>query len=279
MPKAKGTGAIQRAQEQRWKLIVRNSSFRKGLSILYKELWKTGKVREERVEKLAQRWGVPCIPWEAITHFDTFINEADRISFLEWCGLRWGPGAFGVSYNPLATHRVEQNRFAFLMADLDHPVDDLVELFKSELQRIKGGPPPSRKRLDKTDDYIKCWDLVRRKMTLSEIAKAVYPEKWSELPPGIAESLFVEPTPKETENRARELRAKGQCAYNWSFRQAREDLIEEKIKQKKIQDKLVKRAVRDALRLRATLRQRVWRNIQRAHDSIKRIAPKFPPKA
>ncbi len=272
MPKEKGLGAIQWAQRTRWRLLVRNSKFLRDLKNANRTLYRTGKFTDDQREKLGDRWGLPRVPWKVITNFDCFDRDADRIAFLDWCGLNDQLPIAGSAYAPLAVHRVENNRFVFLMADLEHPVDDLAELFKSELRRIRGNHVRSRKRLDKTEDYFQCWDLARREKTLSEIAKEVYPKDWPDMPK-FGDSVPFEPSPTEIEVRAKELRQKGQCAYSWSFRQAHEDLLEERQIKLAAQQKSSKTQSRMLSRTRRTLRQRVWRNIQAAYNLIEAVTP------
>ena len=180
------------------------------------------------------------------------------------------------SFAALAVHRVEENRFVFLMADLEHPIGDLAELFKTELRQVRANLPRSRKRLDKVEKYLLCWDFATREMTLSEIAEKVYPDEWRTLPAKMEFSI-PELTPKEIETRAKALRQKGLYAYSWSFKQAREELTEERIKQLTGNKTSAEKALNGALRIRQTLRQRVWRNIQTAHRRIEAMTPKTRP--
>lgn len=148
-----------------------------------------------------------------------------------------------------------------------------------KLGQIK--PNKARKRSDKYNDYLTCYDLHRRGLSLGEIANRVYPEKWPELP-GISSDVDVvsldEPTPKEIEERAKKYQEESRYANSYSYIQAKEDLKEEKFKQIKLEGAGLRRDIPDRLRIRKGLRQRVWRNIQEAQRLIKAVGSKSHPK-
>ena len=270
MPKEKGNTSIQKARESRWRILIRNPRFFKDIERLQRALFRKGKINEKQVERVADKWGVPQIPWEVIMYCPP-INDASYAPFLESCAYKFG--LLRVSYEPLAAHRLSRNRFLTLMVDLEHPLDDLVELFKNEVRIVATTPRRGRKRLDKLDEYLPCWDHAQKGWTLREIAKEVYPQHWAELPKNV-EELSIKPTQNEIKEKAKELRQKGQCGYDWSFKQAREDLEEEKLQLNKISAEALRKTFRERLKARRALRKKVWRNIQAAHRWIQDITPK-----
>jgi hypothetical protein len=71
MPKTKGAPAIKGAQKTRWRLLVRNPKFLKEVEKLHKTHRNGGRVTQEQLNALGERWGIPRIPWEMILSFDS----------------------------------------------------------------------------------------------------------------------------------------------------------------------------------------------------------------
>jgi hypothetical protein len=166
------------------------------------------------------------------------------------------------------------------MVDLEHPIDDLVELFKAEIHEYKRAykinESSSRRRLDKISKYLLCWNLAQQQKTLGEIAAEVYAKSWPEIAALSKECDPIELTPTEIEARARELRKTGRYVDGWYYKQAKEDLIEEKTRKIVEESKQQKQKLRTTFKVRATLRKRVWLNIRSASKLIDGVQ-QYPP--
>lgn len=157
----------QRAQEARWRYLLRNPNFRKDLrdlSRLQGDLQHTENFFKLS-EEIQDRWGLLWIPGEAIRR--SFYLESPEDSFdLERFGAEWG-----VAYSPVAVTELRKNRFLFLRADLQHPVEDLLPLIEKELREATQGRHQRRRRLDTVDFYLRVFDLAVNGDTFSQIAK------------------------------------------------------------------------------------------------------------
>lgn len=153
-----------------------------------------------------------------------------------------------------------------------------------KLGQIK--PNKAKKRNDKYPHYLTCYGLHKKELSLGVIAKSVYPEEWPELPEIDSDEAMVsldaeEFTPeerKEIEKRAKKYREESKYADHCSYVQAKEDLKEEKFKQRKSEDAGLRKDIPNWLRIRKGLRQRVWRNIQEAQRLIDAVGSKSHPK-
>ena len=187
MPGKKSSQAeanVQLSQEARWRLLVRKEDFLKDLGNLQRILYKQGTVGNADLDRVANKWGIPRIPWEAIMYCPP-SEDPNCTPLLEWHGSRWGPGAFGVSYVPVAAHEVKEGRFLFLMVDLEHTVKNLVPLIKDEIIRLKKSlprrkKPVKRKHLSRLDKYLAVWDLRQKGLTAEEIAPKLWPTEYEQ---------------------------------------------------------------------------------------------------
>jgi hypothetical protein len=166
------------------------------------------------------------------------------------------------------------------MVDLEYPIDDLVELFKTEVHAYKRGYKinelSSRKRLDKIPEYLRCWDLAEQEKTLGQIAAEVYANSWPEIAPISKECDLIEPTPREIDARAKELQKAGRYEERWSYKQAKEDLIEEKTRNNVEKSTQQKQKLQTTFKVRAKLKNLVWRNIKSARQQIDGVK-QYPP--
>lgn len=130
----------------------------------------------------------------------------------------------------------------------------------------------ARRREVKYREFLDCYDLSKR-FTLGQIAAKVYPDQWRERPasPSDEETAILEPTPQEIAERAKKYREQKQYGYDFSFKQAKEDLTEAKHARQISADKNSPgHGQRDFL-IRKALRQKVWRNVQEARRLISSI--------
>lgn len=175
---------VQLNQEVRWRLLVCKKNFLKDLGNLQRILYKQGTLSDADVERVANKWGIPRIPWEAIMCCST-PEDVHGNAFLDSLGLRWGPGAFGVSYAPVAAHEVKEGRFALLMVDLEHTAENLAPLVKNEIIRLQKSLPKrkasvKRKHPTKYDLYLRVWHFRQQRIPADEIAPKLWPKEWAE---------------------------------------------------------------------------------------------------
>lgn len=173
---------IQLGQENRWRLLIRRQDFFADLQRLQVLLYKRGRISDTELTRVADKWGIPRIPWDAIMYCPP-QNDPNCTPFLEWCGSRWGPGAFGVSYAPIAAHKVKERRFLFLVVDLEHTVENLIPLLKDEIIRVRKSLPRrknsvKRKHPGRLAPYRKVHDLRRQGLSDSAIAQELWPNEW-----------------------------------------------------------------------------------------------------
>ena len=106
--------AARKAQESRWRFLIRNPDFRKDLLRLSR-LKSIEKFVNDRV-KIADKWGLLTIPGRAI-HYAPWLKDPQEIAFFEPFGAE-----DLVAYSPIAVTELKENRFLFFRVDLDHPV-------------------------------------------------------------------------------------------------------------------------------------------------------------
>jgi hypothetical protein len=141
MPRKRSSYAeamAQKAQESRWKYLVRNPDFMDDLNRLHQFYRKKNhnlkKVFDGRITKLwfrkcervCEKYGIARLPLSVIPN----LPAMDR-AVLESYGTEWG-----IDYIPVMTGEPKENRFLFFRVDLNHPVDDLLPLIEEQLREV-----------------------------------------------------------------------------------------------------------------------------------------------
>lgn len=75
-----------------------------------------------------------------------------------------------MSYTPVVTTELKEDRFLFFRIDLEHPLEDLLSLIEKELREVYGTRPRRRRRLDRVDFQLRVFDLAEEGKTFSTIA-------------------------------------------------------------------------------------------------------------
>ncbi len=154
-------------QMARWRYLLRNPDFQKGMDALNGALKGNGLQFDKERERIADKWGLLRIPGEAIIYWPGGRPHPDDFESLEY----YGSGDL-VSYSPVAATELRENRFLFLRVDLNHPADVLLPLIEEELRHQVR--PQRRHRLDKIDFHLQVFDLAVEDLPFSEIAKKVH---------------------------------------------------------------------------------------------------------
>jgi hypothetical protein len=139
----------------RWRYLVRNAAFRKELRALGEGGIES---RERGLAELGARWGFDSIPRRIPERLAWIKGPGNEIRFLESQTAR-------VQSTPVTVTRLDPDkRVAVLKVRLEHPRHFLLALVEAELGklwRLNGRVAQSRRRLDKTDLYLRVqvhWD-------------------------------------------------------------------------------------------------------------------------
>ncbi len=151
MPRKKvrtAAAKAQKAQEARWRYLLRNPAFHEDLQKLHRLHRKGADIKKwiDELERIADKWGFLRIP----PYVAAMLPFLDFPSGVESFGAEWG-----LSYSPVATTELKENRFLFSRVDLDHPLEDLLPLIEKELRYVYQSRPRRRKRFDKVDFQLR----------------------------------------------------------------------------------------------------------------------------
>lgn len=172
---AEAEAEAQKAQEARWRHLVRNPDFLRGLENLdhlrRKRPSRTARElarRQAEWRRVADKWGLESIPPGVVS----WVRWHRSASELERYGI--DPLA---SYLPVEPLWLEDDRFFLLRLDLQHPVDTLLPLIEKELRKAlkefsdRGLLERRRRRLDKLDFQLRVFDLAKSGQTFKAIAR------------------------------------------------------------------------------------------------------------
>ena len=173
MPRNSKKVALSKAdtsQSAKWRYLLRNPDFQKDMHGLHCAL--RSKQGHDNIssftegrERIADKWGLLLIPGEAIIYWPGEDPSSDEIRDLEHYGLR--PL---VSYSPVESTELRDDRFLFLRVDLDQPAYVLLPLFEEELRQQTERRPRRRRRLDRVGFYLEVFDRAKDGLTFREIA-------------------------------------------------------------------------------------------------------------
>lgn len=124
-------------------------------------------VIEKHREKIADKWGLLSIPFEAVIYWPGYPVDSEDFSALERYGRDWPI----LDYSPVAITELRKNRFLSLRLDLNHPLQDLLPLIEKELREADVGRARKRRRLDKVDQQLFVFDRVVEGATFPDIAR------------------------------------------------------------------------------------------------------------
>jgi hypothetical protein len=202
MPRKKAVQAADesaKAQESRWRYLVRNPEFLKSLRALAK--YRTPETihvieRPEELSAFAKKWAVP---WSGMLEEAIYALVRNPNADLQ------SHGAYLLEANPPVSIETERQVFSpdsehdpdpsfvtgravYIRVDLTHPLDTLLPLIERELRQfakrndtsLEGEPElratlaqstGHRRRLDRVEYYLRVFDLAEQGQTFRTIAK------------------------------------------------------------------------------------------------------------
>ena len=156
----------------RWRFLLRNPVFQNDMQSLNDRCYgkeSATKLTEEDRREIADKWGLLSIPWEAILYWPGTPVELKDYPLLE----RFAKTYLILDYSPVVVTELRDNRFLFLLLDLNHPIQDLLPLIEQELRQARTDKKQKRNRLDKAGDQIKVFDLAIEGVSFPKIAKTM----------------------------------------------------------------------------------------------------------
>ena len=169
--KREADSQVEAIQTIRWRYLVRNPEFQTDINEL-RETFKDAngdnwisKRLDER-ERIADKWGLLSIPLDAVIYWPGVGLNADEVRDTEHYGSR-----FGVSYTPVESTELRDDRFLFFRVDLDYQADALLSLIGEELGQQKRARPSHRMHLDKVDFQLEVFDLAKERHSFVDISK------------------------------------------------------------------------------------------------------------
>ncbi len=164
--KDKAVSEVEAAQLVTWRYLVRNPDFQSDMQNLRQSMIDVG-LSEFMTEcaSVADKWGLLRIPPIAIIYWPGENLNRDEVRDAEHYGSE-----FAVSYSPVESTELRDDRFLFLRVDLEQPADVLLPLFQEELRQQTENRSRRRRRLDKVDFYLEVFDRAKDGATFLEIA-------------------------------------------------------------------------------------------------------------
>ncbi len=166
--KDKAVSEVEAAQLVTWRYLVRNPDFQSDMRNLRKSMIDGPAGLSEfmsECESVADKWGLLRIPPSAIIYWPGEDLNRDEVRDTEHYGSE-----FGMSYAPVASIELREDRFLHLRVDLEQPADVLLPLFQEELRQQTEKRSRRRRRLDKADFYLEVYDRAKDGATFVEIA-------------------------------------------------------------------------------------------------------------
>jgi hypothetical protein len=175
--KSSETGAeLDRADDARWRYLVRNPGFRHELKTLNRLWFNPGPAgppgfHAER-EAAVARWNLRDIPIELIERF-SFLMAREGYAGLERHRFVDGRIELGSAvFTPIVDFRDftdASRRFLNIRIDTENPIEALVAAFEATARELLA-PAKKKRRLDKTDFYLQVFDLAESGTTFRSIA-------------------------------------------------------------------------------------------------------------
>ncbi len=166
--KDKAVSEVEAAQLVTWRYLVRNPDFQSDMRNLRKSMIDGPAGLSEfmsECESVADKWGLRRIPLSAIVYWPGEGLNRDEVRNAEHYGSE-----FAVSYSPVASTELRDDRYLFLRVDLEQPGDVLLALIQEELRQQTEKRSRRRRRLDKVDFYLEVFDRAKDGATFLEIA-------------------------------------------------------------------------------------------------------------
>ena len=166
--KDKAVSEVEVAQLVTWRYLVRNPNFQSDMRNLRQSMIDGPAGLSEfmsECESVADKWGLLRIPPSAIVYWPGEDLNRDEVRDTEHYGSE-----FAVSYSPVASTELRDDRFLFLRVDLEQPGDVLLPLFQEELRQQTEKRLRRRRRLDKVNFCLEVFDRAKDGATFLEIA-------------------------------------------------------------------------------------------------------------
>ncbi len=166
--KDKAVSEVDAAQLATWRYLVRNPKFQSDMRNLRQSMIDGPAGLSEftsMCESVADNWGLARIPPSAIIYWPGEDLKRHEVRDAEHYGSE-----FRVSYSPVASTELREDRFLHLWVDLEQPADVLLPLFQEELRQQIEKRSRRRRRLDKVDFYLEVYDRAKDGATFRKIA-------------------------------------------------------------------------------------------------------------